>query len=103
MKKRRRRRIKTTSPIPRPACHRDDEWTLWEARNEVRRYSEKIPGYSEAVSSIKDALCEITGRYRDMNYGRDKRHHCEDESNVQLAAVSLGMGTKNLPSNQYRR
>jgi len=102
MKKRRRRR-KTTSPIPRPACHRDDEWTLWEARNEVRRYSEKIPGYSEAVASIKDALCEITGRYRDMNYGRDKRHHCEDESNVQLASVSLGMGTKNLPSNQYRR
>ena len=100
MKKRIR---KTTGPIPRQASRRDDEWSLWEARNEVRRYSEKISGYSEAVASIKDALCEITGRYRDMNYGRDRRHHCEDDSTIDLAAVSLGMGTKNLPSNQYRR
>ena len=101
MKKRRRR--KTAKPIPRKAYHKDDEWTLWEARNEVRRYSEKVPGYSEAVSSIKDALCELTGRYRDNTYGRDRRRHCEDESTIALAAVSLGMGTKVLPSNQYRK
>lgn len=74
------------------------------ARRQIAIYSAHDPQYAAIVESIRRAISsrgEIFVGYRVLLRG-DNHTACEDDAFVLAAAASLGMGTRNMPSVQYR-
>lgn len=81
------------------------DWEWWrdlEARQEIREWSKLDPEYAEMIQDLKDAIA-YKSRTREPSYGQTWDQRMDDESFCDAAAAALGMGTKMLPSNKYRK
>ena len=71
-----------------------------DAKREIEVWSTLVDGYARSVDSIVDTLNSTASPAEPSGY-ECGRTYCDDDSHLEAAAVSLGMGTKMLPSNRY--